>query len=47
MMSKRLPPNIADPGNKRPRGGEDLRRPVAPDTAQGNLDSRLDDLILN
>ena len=50
MMSKRPPtprPNIADPGSKRSRGGEDLRRPVAPDTAQGNLDSRLDDLILN
>ena len=47
MMSKRPPPNIADPESKRSRGGEDLRRPVAPDTAQGNLDSRLDDLILN
>ena len=43
MMSKRPPtprPNIADPGSKRPRDGEVFRRPVAPDTAQGNPDSR-------
>ena len=42
MMSKRPPtprPNIADPGSKRPRDGEVFRRPVAPDTAQGNPDS--------
>ena len=43
MMSKRPPtprPNIADPGSKRPRDGEVFRRLVAPDTAQGNPDSR-------
>ena len=43
MMSKRPPtprPNFAGPGSKRPRDGEVFRRPVAPDTAQGNPDSR-------